>query len=565
MFAPLVLALTIGSTGEVPPQRPVRDGERSPAATATIRGRVTDRENGQPLPRFRVSVSKQPVVDDTSPTIATATTGANGEYELTAVPAGAYLITARPPPFVSTHLAQAYGDDDPLAMSGTRRIRLAELKPNASFEAHFALRRSLAIEGRIATADGDPLAGVLVSLERLDRRASREPLETDDRGFYRHFGLPPGRYRLCVAPAPPGALGGVSQAAARDLVTTCYPAESDPAHPDAIVLAGADVGSADLVMKSARRLTVNGELRDSGGGPLDAGELSFVEENARPRRSLPVQRMGSGRFAIERVEPGTYALRIDVAGDAASGRPREYASMQVVVQNEDVGGIVLRARRSEAVAGVLTFEGDAPKTATGMAVAVMKDPGSSGETSALFASRPVRENLTFDLPAMSEPARLGLNHTPPGWIVKSILHHGRDVTDEPVVLESSGGARALEIVLTNRVVFITGTAAAVHRTRPIVVLAFRADKIGIGERPDASGGSSLPVSASALADEKGAFTVGPLAPGEYLVAAADRDEWFDASVENRSAAVGRVLTGAERVMVREGQQPSVSLRTMAVK
>jgi hypothetical protein len=565
MIAALLLALTIGSRGEGPQQAPVRDTERPAASTATIRGRVTDRDTGQPLPRFRVSVSRQPVVDETIATIATATTGSNGEYELTVTPA-AYLITARPPQFVSTHLAQAYGSDDPLPLSGTLRIKPAELKPNAALEVHFSLRRSLAIEGRVATEDGDPLAGVLVSLERLDRRASRPAVETDDRGYYRQFGLPPGRYRLCVAPAATAAIKGAPQRWAREsLVTTCYPAEADPAHPQVIELATADVGSADLVMKTVRRFTVSGELRDSGGGTLDAGDVSFVEENALPRRSLQVLRMRPGRFVVEGVEPGTYALRVDVAGDAAYGRPREYASMEVVVRDEDVGGIVLRARRSAVVSGTLTFEGEAPKSIVDMTVTVQHEPLPDGEPSAMSASRPVRETLTFDLPATSAPARLGLSHTPPGWLVKSILYHGRDVTDEPVVLESTADPGAIEIVLTNRVVYVTGGAVAAQRGRPVVVLAFRADRVGVGERPDPSGGSSLPVAASAPADEKGAFTVGPLVPGEYLVVAVDRDEWFDASLENRSAAVGRVLPRAERLTVREGEQPSISLRPVAVK
>jgi protocatechuate 3,4-dioxygenase beta subunit len=534
--------------------------------TATIRGRVTDRDSGQPLPRFRVTASKELVSDDTSAALPTAITDSNGQYELSVRP-GAYVITARPPALVSTYLAGMHGDDEPLALSGSVRPRPTELKPNDRLEVNFMARRSLAIEGRVLTEDGDPLSGVLVSLERLDRPASRPAVETDDRGFYRHFGLAPGQYRLCATPAPPPPPRTPLHAAVKSpLLTACYPAGSTSTSLKPIELTRADVRNVDIVMTTARRFTVSGELQDGAGGPLDIGGVSFVEENARPRRSPLVNRVRPGRFVIRDVEPGTYRLLVDVAADPSTGRPREYAATEIVVRNEDIAGVVVRTRRPATVAGVVTFEGSAPQAGMDrMAVTIQPEHGSGTEPPAPSTFRPVRENLTFDLTAMSEPARLGLNHTPPGWIVKSILYHGRDVTDEPVVLEGSGDLRTIEIVLTNRVVYITGGAAGMARGRPVVVLTFRADKVGFAARPDVSGGSSLPVAASAPADDKGAFTVGPLLPGEYLVAAVDRDEWFDASLENRSAAIEKILPRAERLMVRDGEQPSIALPIVAVK
>jgi hypothetical protein len=528
---------------------------------ATIRGRVTDRDTGQPLPRFRVSVSRQPVLDENSQTLSTALSDSNGRYELTGVPPGAYVLTARPPQFVSTHLAQAYGHDEPLLMAGAQRIRTIELKPNDALEADFTIRRSLAIEGRIATADGDPLAGVLVSLERLERGVARKRLETDDRGFFRHFGLPPGRYRLCVEPAPPvkDPRPLAAQPTVREnLLITCYPAESDPAQAKAIELTAADARNVDIVMRGGRRFTISGELHDSAGGPLDAGDVSFVEENARPRRSLRVQRMRPGRFVVNDVEPGTYALRVEVAADGTTGRPRESAALELVVENDNIGGIVVRTRRPATVAGLVTFEGGAPEAGLDrMLVKVQRDVDST--------VRPVRENLTFELAGTPDPVRLGLSDFPSGWIVKSILYHGRDVSDEAVVLDSSDDPRAIEIVLTNRVAYVAGNVAGVAKGRMVVILAFRAEKMGLAARPDASGGSSLPVAASAPADEKSAFKIGPLAPGDYFVAAVDRDEWFDASLENRSAAIDKVLPRAERVVLREGEQRSVALGLVVVK
>ena len=93
--------MTIGEAG----QKPDRAGagtrrarlKRRPGRGigATIRGRVTDRDSGQPLPRFRVSVSRQPVLDENSQTLATALSDSNGRYELPGVPPGAYVLTVQ--------------------------------------------------------------------------------------------------------------------------------------------------------------------------------------------------------------------------------------------------------------------------------------------------------------------------------------------------------------------------------------------------------------------------------------------------------------------------------------
>ena len=47
-----------------------------------------------------------------------------------------------------------------------------------------------------------------------------------------------------------------------NLLTTCYPAESEPAQAKAIELTTADARNVDIVMRGSRRFTISGELRD---------------------------------------------------------------------------------------------------------------------------------------------------------------------------------------------------------------------------------------------------------------------------------------------------------------
>jgi hypothetical protein len=111
----LLFALAVAQTGAQPAARDAQ--QQPPAAGGTMRGRITDRETGQRLPRFRVSISRQPLRSENVRPIDTAVTDTTGAYELTNVQAGLYLVTARPPEYVATHLAQIHGFEEPMLLA----------------------------------------------------------------------------------------------------------------------------------------------------------------------------------------------------------------------------------------------------------------------------------------------------------------------------------------------------------------------------------------------------------------------------------------------------------------
>ena len=547
----LLVALVVTAPS---PQEAVREA-RAPAsgAVGAIRGRITERDTGVPLPRFRVSVSLELLQSEGTRAIETVLTDADGSYYFPAIRPGRYLITARPPEYVSTHLPQIYGEGS--SMGATR----VQLTAGRALDVNIALQRSLAIEGRVMTAEGDPLAGVLVSIEGIGLRAQRPAIVTDDRGYYRHYGLPPGRYRICAAPAaaPDASTESASHEAG---LKTCAEANAAGA---ALEITTADFLHADILIGRARGFVVSGAVFDSSGAALDRGEVSFVEQRGRSRRLLKVQRATGGRFLIGDVAPGRYVIRVEVQpqhpGDT---RPREFGEHEVVVSRNDIGDVVVRTRRPALVSGTVTFEGDAPATGIDrMAVTVRKEVADYTLVSDVFTSRTVRENLTFDMGAAVEPVRIGLDHVPSEWVVRSILYRGRDVTDEAVVLEASDDQRAVEIILTNRVAYITGRALGPRPGPELIVLAVRMDKA----TPGSPGSDGAPVARAAMVDDRGAFKLGPLEPGDYYVAAVERDQWFDVSVQNRAGGIARLIAHADRVSVIEGQQPGIAIRVVSVK
>ena len=531
-----------------------------PASTrvATIKGRVTERDSGQPLSRFRVSLSIEPLYSENTRTVDTVLTDTNGAYQFSAVQPGQYLITARPPEYVATHLPQTFGYDNPLPTPGSARLKRVQVRAGDTIDADITVSRSLAIEGRVMTAEGDPLANLNVSVERLDRRADRPAVTTDDRGFYRHYGLPPGRYRVCATPAAPDP---ATEASGHETAPrACYP-DAAPAGTATIDVTAADARNADIVMRRGVRFTISGTVFDSAGASLAGGEMSCIEERGRSRRSLKVERPHPGNFLIRDIEPGTYVLRADVRPQVAAGlRGHEFAVQEIVVDRSDITGVVLRTRRLAIVSGMVTFEGGAPETGIDrMVVTVQRQSTSDAPAVTVVASHKVRANSMFELAGTVEPVRLQLSDLPSGWVVKSILYRGRDVAADAVVLEASDDPRAIEITLTNRVAFLTGSVAGAAPTT-VVVLAIRADKVG-----GASSGEAAPVAAAALLDERRGFKLGPLEPGDYYVAAVDRNQWFDVSVRDRSAGIASLIVRAERVAVVEGDQPPMALRVVPVK
>jgi hypothetical protein len=279
VLLPLTLAAGI-QLAPPPPQPPApRDpdrAERPATGTGVIRGRVTDRETGQPISRAIVVAFSDTALAETV-TRLEAHTSSDGRYELKGLPAGEYSVMVRAGEFRVSHLPQAFGDDRPgsLLQMGQpgRRLRLAEGEVREN--TNVALWRAMAIEGRVVDEFGEPMAGVEISAHVAgtgQRPAISGPFQfpSDDRGLFRIYGLAPGRYTVCAnprnfAPMPSGSV--------RDSpIRTCYPAAVIDADAQEVTIVNGDVGGIEIRVQRSRTYTVSGTAVDSSGAPLGRGE-----------------------------------------------------------------------------------------------------------------------------------------------------------------------------------------------------------------------------------------------------------------------------------------------------
>ncbi len=286
------LLFVLAGTAQLPPAAPPpRDGAArdtaTPAATGIIRGRVTDRESGQPLSRVMVVLLPHFSGEEPRPPRSAGTrfeprmtlTSAEGRYEYKQVPAGTYVISFDPSEMRGTHLRQYFGEVEPANDVGGSRPPVLQLKEGeVRNDVNGALSRSLAIEGRVLDEVGEPMANVEVTAHPGDGSAQIQITNgrsTDDRGAFRLFGLKPGQYRICANPAmhffrPTEDL--------RDRpIRTCYPAATVDADAERVVLSGTDVGGIDIRVQRNRAYKITGIAIDASGAPIERAQVDLVD------------------------------------------------------------------------------------------------------------------------------------------------------------------------------------------------------------------------------------------------------------------------------------------------
>jgi hypothetical protein len=146
---------------------------------------------------------------------------------------------------------------------------------------------------------------------------------------------------------------------------------------------------------------------------------------------------------------------------------------------------------------------------------------------------------------------------PRNYFVKSVKYRGEDITDTPVDFKSGGDPGTLEILVSNRGAFLTGTVMDEQDARAddVVVLVFAADRNRWN--------TAAAVASVLLVPPQGPYTVGPLRPGEYLVVAVPGDDAEAYAGEpDRLEALARL---AERVVIAENERRPLDLRIATVR
>jgi Carboxypeptidase regulatory-like domain len=318
--------------------------------TATISGRVT--LNGEPVANVVVALQNPPG-RSTPPGIRVRTDGA-GQFRFTSVTAGRYVLGALAPGFISPS-DQPYGPQGALIA-----VSEGENMDGVSIE----LKRGGAIAGRVTDSRRHAIAEENVVLMKLDEQGRPQPFNipmntyfsvTDDRGYYRLFGLPAGRYLVSVGQKKQD----VSNPMMRRILypQTFHPDVTEESKAEVIELSeGGDATGVDItVAETKRTYIVSGRIVDADTGqPVTEMAVSYtkLEDGRNGGETTDAFRPdGNGGFQVS-LPPGRYLLFGGRSGGDYFTDPTP-----VEVDDKDVGGVEIKARRGITISGVVMMEG----------------------------------------------------------------------------------------------------------------------------------------------------------------------------------------------------------------
>lgn len=547
-------------------QRPARD-QVVPTGTGAISGRVVAGDTGRPLKRARVIVAGggRP---------RAATSDDQGRYHVGTLPAGTYTVTASKSGFVDGVFGQrrALRPGTPIELGDGQQVADVNLR----------LARGGVVTGRVLDEDGEPLARAMVTVLRQQYTRGGKQLaaagadQSDDRGQFRIFGLPPGDYYVSATAGGveqilrqlvvPGGRGMDQAPESSGYAATYYPGVVTAADATRVKLAASqELSGIDFQLQIVPLATVKGivaggaamvmlvpEDAGSGGGgrgvgPGGRGGLGAALLAGAGLRAATRQ---DGTFTIANVAPGKYTI---VARSEGAGGSAPRTAMQPLVVTGDEVTAALSPAPGVVLSGTVTLE------ATGAVL-----PGFGGfriNTMALGfaalmprAARPanVTDTGQFSMPDVMAGQYVIRGSGPTGWTMKAIYVDGREMTDQPLDIRTDNVA-GINVIFTDRIGGVSGTVRDQRGAAAgVTVIVFPSDDH-----------LWLPQSRQILTsrtDAAGAYTLTPVPPGDYLVVAVDdveQGEWFD------PAFLDQWRDRATKMKLGEGEQRTLDLKAPA--
>jgi hypothetical protein len=343
IFTPIAIsvAVLLGAAPEI------RAGQTSSPqeATCAITGRVTIDNQG--APGVAVALQQATSGRPSPPPVARATTDKEGAFKMTNLPAGRYYLVPLAPAYFAPSEDRMIASSKPVTLMKGESLEGIELK----------LIPGGVITGRVTTAGGQPVIGREIYTRLTDLRVMQQlpvsiaggRFKTDDRGVYRIYGLPAGRYIVSVRSETPGQ--------ARWIFHPGVTEESQEAPID--VVAGKVVENVDIKLPPiTRAYEASGRVvGEATGQPIPKIRVGWSALESGGKRAVGYTSGPMvderGAFRLTNLAPGRYAVSVSI--DSGS----EYYSDEVAfeVTDQDVSGLEIRARRAASLSGVVVIEG----------------------------------------------------------------------------------------------------------------------------------------------------------------------------------------------------------------
>ena len=516
-FLVIVVGFLVGSTafGHPSPLQLPGNSERDPEdqRLAVITGRVLAEDGGSPLTKATLSLRSKTARPQDRP--RTVRTDSSGEYTFRDLEPGKYVLRARRNGFIPRNYGQKSSYSFRREDVGTAlTVAPGQVLENIDFH----LIRAGVVEGSVVDQENEPVERVTVMVtgyRSLGGEGRLLPLgrdETDDRGHFRIFGIPPGNYYLSVSPRP---FIGYPGREIRSFAPTYYPGVLRVEEAARIeVTAGGEVGGFNITVIEAFSYGVSGRVLTPEGKPAHSVWIMSMKESDKDLTSM----MGSntntdlqGEFKVSGLLPGRHRLYARSGG----GEDAQMASATVEVVDQDLSGLTLVLGKGAEITGRIVVGGEASAVDWRRVSLSMV---SVGNVSRMFfggTGASLEEDFTFRISNLPEgPYRLMVRLPPGNHYVDSIRVEGQDITDRPIEMRSNDRLEGVEVRVSSEGARISGVVEQVEgrdAAEGATVLVFAADSQH-RERPSR-------FTRTTQTDQSGRFSLEGLVPAEYLVCA----------------------------------------------
>lgn len=599
----LLLALLAFAAPQLIPQTPQQTAAPAaqPAGFGTIQGTIVREGTTDPIPDIQITITgrggmtaqeAQGIVNALArggvlatslppeviqnaqdavrggPSTLTAVSDRDGLFTIRNVPAGTQTVRAQLEGYFGPVVNGTYPPMVTLPVTVTA---------NQTSNIKVSMLPGGTISGRVIDPAGKPLSDSPIQVLRSGYQNGVPTLQlsdlkqTDDRGEFRLYRLPPGEYYIAASPRPQGLLGARGNAGPTPQevqVPTFYPNATDPAVATRIALrAGDDLAGINIQMRTAMGMKVSGRVTSTvppgpatgAQGQPRLGGVVLVPTDTRGLMSLdfggaiPLNADG-GTFEFQNVAPGTYEViaRISTAmgggwgpqaPPAVATGPWAFGKASVAMRGINVDNVDIVVRTGVDVKGRVLLDGTA--TRANVRISLQPDDSTQGindqQTALVFNqirqySAPIADDGSFTIPLLPEgryrfqvllnppataprgrgaaaQAAAAAATTPPPPLpatayLADIRQGGASVYDNGIVV-GSGQMNPVDVMVNTSAGSLEGTVSGADQ-KPVSGMT-------VVLVPPDNRRQNPSLYKTARSDDQGRFTLTSLAPGRYTV------------------------------------------------
>ncbi|MEP6911802.1 MAG: carboxypeptidase-like regulatory domain-containing protein [bacterium] len=282
-----------------------------------------------------------------------ATTNEDGKYHIRGISPGTYVVKPIAWGFVPSENSEGWNG---------KSVVIAEDESIENLD--FTLIRGGVITGKVTDANGRPLIEETVNLMWADQRRpysfSTHTFRTDDRGIYRIFGIPAGRFKVSVGQGA-GDLN-VSDRGRTPYQKTFFLDTPDPAKANVVEVAeGTEATNIDITVgQTVHVFSANGRVVDGEtGGTLTNVTIHLTRKVVIDASSASFAGWGAGHsdregeFKLENLVPGHYLVSIY----ASEGSDMRADPVEFDVVDQDVTGLLIKTSAGASLEGKIVLAG----------------------------------------------------------------------------------------------------------------------------------------------------------------------------------------------------------------